>query len=317
MRIANLDRMAVFVAVAESGSFTAAADKLGLAKSAVSQRISQLERALGTQLLQRTTRQLTITEAGERFLADCVDLLAQAERAVDRVRAGKARPTGVLRITSVADSAPMVAGWIAEYCARYPEMRVDYVPSDQRVDLIAERFDLGLRIGAMPDSSLRAAKLAELETWTVASPAYLAARGTPRTPAELGEHEWIALSIMNTPWTRTFEAPDGGTETVRMRGAVSVATAGAMQSLVLAGVGIGTFPDSMVANDVSAGRVVRLLPTYRLPKLYLYAAYPGPMAPAKTRAFIDLAKERFAAPEAAEGDLKRSIAPAAASAAGR
>lgn len=302
MRIANLDRMTIFVAVAESGSFTTAADKLGLAKSAVSQRVSQLERELGVQLLQRTTRKLTITEAGNLFLADCIDLLAQAERAIDRVRTGKARPTGVLRITSVADSAAMVAGWIAEYCARYPEMRVDYVPTDLRVDLIAERFDLGLRIGTMPDSSLRAAMLAKLETWAVASPAYLARRGTPHTPTQLGEHEWIALSIMNAPWAPTFETPDGGTQTVRLRGAISVSTAAAKQSLVLAGVGIGTFPDSMVAADVAAGRLIRVLPTYRLPRLYLYAAYPGPLAPAKTRAFIDLAKERFAAPAAPNAD---------------
>ncbi|WP_310449815.1 LysR family transcriptional regulator [Sulfuritalea sp.] len=293
----NLEQMSVFVAVAEAGSFTAAADRLGMAKSAVSQAVSSLERELGVQLLQRSTRKLAITETGAAFCHDCVELLARAAAAVDRVRTGKAQPTGILRITSVVDSAPMVAEWIAEYCARYPAMRIEYLPTDQKIDLIAERFDLALRIGSMQDSSLRAVKLGELETWLVAAPDYLARRGTPRTPQDLVSHEWIALTVVPTPWTRVFESPSGRQERVRLSGAISVSAAAAMRSLVVAGAGIAAFPDSMVRADLAAGRMKRLLANYRLPKLFLYAVYPGSRAvPAKTRSFIDIAKARLGMP---------------------
>lgn len=299
MPSANLDQMSVFVAVADAGSFTAAADRLGMAKSAVSQAVSALERELGVQLFQRSTRKLAITEAGAAFRHDCVELLAQAAAAVDRVRSGKAHPTGVLRITSVADSAPMVAEWIADYCARYPAMRIEYLPTDQKIDLIADRFDLALRIGSMQDSSLRAVKLGELETWLVAAAEYLARRGTPRRPQDLVAHEWIALTVVPTPWTRVFESPSGRQERVRLSGAISVSAAAAMRSLVQAGAGIAAFPDSMVSADVAAGRLTRLLADYRLPKLFLYAVYPGSRTvPAKTRAFIDLAKARLGMPVA-------------------
>lgn len=288
----DLEQLSVFVAVAETGSFTAAADRLGLAKSAVSQHVTQLERALGVQLMQRTTRKLAITDAGNGFLKDCIELLAQAEQAVERVRTVRARPSGVLRITSVEDSVPMVAEWIAEYHRRYPEVRIDFQPTDRRVDLIAERFDLGLRIGRLSDSMLRAATLAELELWVVASPDYLARRGVPQQPRDLSEHEWIALSLVGAPWTRTFVLDEGGSATVRLRGAISVSTTSAMLGLVRAGVGIGDFPHSIVREDVAKGRLARILPDYALPRLHLYAAYPGSASPpAKTRTFIDLAKE--------------------------
>ncbi len=211
------------------------------------------------------------------------------------MRTAKARPSGVLRITSVLDSVPMVADWIAEYHGRYPEVQIDFQPTDRRVDLIAERFDLGLRIGLMRDSSLRAVQLGELEIWIVAGAGYLRRRGTPRTPRELAEHEWIALSVIPAPWACTFTSPRGRSETVRLRGAISVATASAMHCLVRADIGIGALPSSTVHADVAAGRLRRLLPRYRLPKACLYAAYPGQLAPpAKTRAFIDLAKELIA-----------------------
>lgn len=290
----SFDRMAVFVAVAEAGSFTGAADKLGMAKSALSQSVSRLERELGAQLLQRSTRKLAITEAGRAFLEDCRKLLAQAEEAVERARTVKARPSGLLRLTTAADSATMVAPLIAEYAERYPEMRVEYVPTDQRVDLIADRFDLGLRTGAMSDSRLRAVKLKQFELPTVASPAYLERHGTPRRPEDLTDHQSIAFTARDTPWSATWRSRSGRSISVRLKGALSVSTAAGAKSLVLAGAGVSTFPDFMVSEDVAAGRLVRLLPGYKLPSIYLYAVWAGRMEPpAKTRAFIELAKKRL------------------------
>jgi DNA-binding transcriptional LysR family regulator len=149
----SLARLVAFVAVAEAGSFTAAAERLNTTKSAVSQAVAVLERELGVQLLQRSTRKLAITEAGESFLADCRALLAAAEGVMERAHTGRAQPSGTLRLTSTQAMAGMVAGWIATYREHYPAMRVDFVPTDRRLDLIAERFDLTIRIGPMSDSS--------------------------------------------------------------------------------------------------------------------------------------------------------------------
>lgn len=305
----DLAAMSIFVAVAEAGSFTAAADRLGMAKSAVSQRLTELERELGVRLLQRTTRRVAITDAGTIFLADCRELLSQAERVLERARSSRARPSGTLRLTSTEDMASPVAAWIVEYRRRFPEVRIDYQPTDRRVDLVAEGFDLALRMGGMPDSSLRAAPLGEFDSWLVASPSYLAAHGEPSQPSDLAHHEWIALSVIASPWVRQFEGPDGDRQTIRMRGSVSVSTAAACQALVRAGLGIAVFPDSMARADVADGRLRRLLASYRLPRLHLYAAYPDtPALPAKTRAFIDLARDTGWRPERTDHQLDAGVA---------
>lgn len=288
----KLDRLAAFVTVAQSGSFTAAAEHLRITKSALSQAVTLLERELGLQLLQRSTRKLSITEAGSAFLGQCQALLAQAEQLMEHARTAKARPSGTLKLTSAPHLAMRVARWIMRYRNRYPEMRVDYHPSDQRLDLIEGGFDLGLRVGFMRDSRLHAVKLMNLDLLLVASDSYLARHGTPKSPADLPAHEWIAHSVVPTPWTLTFESRDGKRSTVRMQGAVSVSAGVALRALALAGAGIAAVPDWGVEADIEAGRLRRLLPNYRLPRLDFFAVYPGTIEPvAKTRAFIDLIKE--------------------------
>lgn len=288
----SLGRLVAFVAVAEAGSFTAAAERLNTTKSAVSQAVAVLERELGVQLLQRSTRKLAITEAGESFLADCRALLAAAEGVMERAHTGRAQPSGTLRLTSTHAMAGMIAGWIATYRERYPAMRVDFVPTDRRLDLIAERFDLTIRIGPMDDSSLHAVVLEELELWTVAAPRYLARHGTPRNPSELARHEWIALSLLPTPWSVDF-VRGGRKLRVKTRGSISVASTEPLLRLVIEGAGLSVFPSMAdVRAEVEAGRLVRLFPGWTTRRMFLYAAYPGSIAaPAKTRAFIDLAKE--------------------------
>ena len=196
--------MRLFVAVAEAGSFTAAAERLSMTKSAASQGVAALERELGVQLLQRSTRRLAITSAGETFLADCRALLAHAAQVAERARARQGELSGLLRITSSVDGASFVAPLIAEYAARHPLMRVEYVPTDQLVDLVQENIDVSLRVTGARDSGLRATGLAELQVWCVAAPAYLKARGAPRRVEDLAEHEWIAFSRLASPWTLRF-----------------------------------------------------------------------------------------------------------------
>lgn len=289
----DLARLQAFVAVIEAGSFTAAAERLALTKSAVSQSVAALERELGVQLLQRSTRHLAITEAGGAFLADCRALLAQAGQIAERARARQGELSGLLRLTSSIDAAAFVAPLIAEYAALHPGMRVEYVPSDQLVDLVRENIDLSLRLTGARDSSLRAVGLAEMQIWCVASPAYLAARGTPTRVQDLAEHEWIAFSPLASPWTLRFDA--GGQEVaVRLRGRLSTSSSTAARALALAGAGVMGAPDFTLRADVEAGRLVRLFPEAKLPTLSLYAAWPGRMEPpAKTRALIELAKARL------------------------
>jgi DNA-binding transcriptional LysR family regulator len=219
-------------------------------------------------------------------------LLAGAEAAMERARTGHAQPSGTLRLTSPQGSAGMVASWIATYSERYPAMRVDYVPTDRKLDLIAEHFDLAIRVGPMADSGLRAVVLEELGLWTVAAASYLARHGTPRKPAELAGHEWIALSLLPAPWSIDFER--GGRKVrVKLRGSISAASTDAVLQLVSRGAGISFFPSTAdLRAEVEAGRLVRLFPGWASGRMFLYAAYPGNIAPpAKTRAFIDLAKE--------------------------
>lgn len=289
----DLARLRIFVAVADAGSFTAAAERLALTKSATSQGVAALERELGVQLLQRSTRRLAITQAGEAFLADSRSLLAHAGEVAERARARQGELSGLLRITSSIDAASFVAPLLAEYAARHPLMRVEYVPTDQLIDLVQENIDLSLRVTGVRDSSLRAVGLAEMQIWCVASPAYLEARGTPKSVDELPGYEWIAFSRLTSPWSLRFRVGRRDVA-VRVRGRFSVSMSAAGRALALAGVGIFGAPDFTLRTEVERGRLVRLFPQAHLPPVFLYAAWAGRIEPpAKTRALIDLAKARL------------------------
>jgi DNA-binding transcriptional LysR family regulator len=291
----ELARLRIYVAVAEAGSFTAAAERLALTKSAVSQAVAALERELGVQLLQRSTRRLAITPAGEAFLIDCRALLAHASQLVEQARARQGELSGLLRITSSVDLAALAAPVIAEYAARHPLVRVEYLPTDELVDLVQQNIDVSLRVTGVRDSSLRATGLADVQVWCVASPAYLEAHGTPRRVQELAEHEWIAFTRIASPWSLRFRV--GGSDVVvRTRGRISTSTSSAGRALALAGAGIFGAPDFSLRADVEAGRLVRLFRDAHLPPLSLYAAWPGRMEPpARTRALIELAKAKLSA----------------------
>ena len=288
----NLVRLEVFVTVCSTGSFTRAADHLSITKSAASQHVATLERELGVQLLHRSTRSITLTEAGTALLAEGRALLDQAQRLAERTRNQAAQLTGVLRLTSAEDTASWVAPVIAEYARRHPGVHVEYRPSDRLLDLVGEGMDLSLRTTTgRRDSSLRAVNLAVFDVWCVASPEYLRRRGTPARVADLATHDWIAFTPIPHPWTlRTRD----GRQSVRLQRSVSTSsTAGGRAR---AGPGAGGFgaPGFPAGARAAAGRLVRVLPAVKLPQVTLYAAWPGGREPpAKTRAFIELAKARL------------------------
>jgi DNA-binding transcriptional LysR family regulator len=284
----NLIRLEAFVTVCDLGSFTAAAEHLAITKSAVSQHVSTLERELGVQLLHRSTRRLAVTEAGSTLQHEGRALLEQAQRVSVRARGEAAQLTGVLRLTSAEDTASYVAPLVTEYLRLHPGMQVEYRPSDRLLDLVAEGMDLSLRTTLRRDSSLRAVNLAEFDVWCVAAPQYLHERGTPKRLDELASHAWIAFTLIPHPWT--LQTRDGK-RSVRLHRSLGTTSNAGGRALAVAGAGIFAAPSFGLEPEVAAGRLVRVLPTLRLPQVTLYVAWPGRgEPPSKTRAFIDLAK---------------------------
>lgn len=287
----NFARLEAFVAVCSAGSFTQAAEHLAITKSAVSQHVATLEGELGVQLLHRSTRRLTLTDAGATLLEDARALLDQTQRLAERTRRQAAQLMGVLRLTSAHETAGLVAPLIAEYVRLHPGMQVEYRPSDRLLDLAAEGMDLSLRTTGRRDSSLRAVNLAEYDVWCVASPQYLLDQGTPRRLEDLASHAWIAFTPVPHPWT--LKARDAK-RSVRLQRTLSTSSTTAGRNLALAGAGVFAAPQLSLEADVAAGRLVRLLPKLKLPQVTLYATWPGQREPpAKTRAFIELAKLRL------------------------
>jgi DNA-binding transcriptional LysR family regulator len=290
----NLNRLSVFVALVRAGSFTAAAQQLGTTKAMVSQHLAKLEEELGVTLLVRSTRKMSLTDAGERFHEDCARVMADAESAIARLGECRDTPMGVLRVAAAGDHGPtIVAPALAAFAERYPQVSVELVVGDGIVDLIAERFDLSIRLGWLRDSSLRAAKLASFRQCLVASPAYVAKHGTPATPADLAAHRWITLTILSAPTRWTFTDVRGNEHAVQTRSAATANTTLAAYGFVAAGLGISVLPDYVVKADLDAGRLVSLLPAFRLPEGGVHAVYPGRQPSVKVRAFIDLLRERL------------------------
>jgi DNA-binding transcriptional LysR family regulator len=291
----NLNRLAVFVALVRAGSFTAAAEQLGLTKAMVSRHLARLEQELGTTLLLRSTRRMSLTEAGTLFHADCVRLLADAEAAIARVGGNRDTPSGTLRLTTSTDyGMAVVAPALASFCQLHPQVQVDLAIGDRINDLIAERFDLAIRVGWLRDSSLHATRLGSFRQMVVATPAYLAAHGIPRRPEQLATHGWIAMSVLATPLRWTFVSSGGTRRTVRMKPVAQANNAAAVRAMVLAGAGVAVLPDYLAEEDIRAGRLVVLLAQYRLPEGGIHAVYPGRQPPAKVRSFIEHLRERLA-----------------------
>lgn len=284
----NLNRLGMFVAVVEAGSFTAAADTLGAAKAVVSFNIKQLEKELGVALLTRSTRRLALTEAGEGFYAHCARLLQDADAAVDQARSGQADLSGSLRVTASVDyGSRIVAPALAAFARQHPALRVSYAASSVHADLIAERLDLAIRVGVLEDSSYRATLLSRFHLLMVASPALLAEHGAPRTPQALAAMPWLA----NRPGRRDqWRLTDGrGREhALRVAPVAHADTASALMAFAEAGCGVAALPDWLVGEPLARGTLQRVLPSYALPRQEVHAVYPDTRhVSAKVRRFID------------------------------
>ncbi|POZ63680.1 LysR family transcriptional regulator [Chromobacterium alticapitis] len=284
----------VFVAVVEAGSFSAAAAKLGLTKSAVSKRVQQLEAGLNVRLLQRTTRRQSLTEAGERYYDSVRHALAIAMEAEEAAAGLQSQAAGVLRV-----SAPMAFGrlhlspLVPAFLRRHPAIELDLAMDDRMVDLVADGYDLAVRIGNLPDNSMVARRLAPCRVWVCASPDYLAEYGEPRHPAELAQHNCIAYSYYRGGASWVFQGPQGEIR-VQPRGNYLVNNSEARRDALLAGLGICEMPTFLVGPDLAAGRLKAVLTDYPLPRHAIHVVYPERRRlPAKARVFIDFLQEKL------------------------
>lgn len=285
----NLNRLAVFVAVVETGSLSAAARRLGIATTMVSAHMQRLEREVGASLLLRTTRSLRLTEAGEGFFDAARQIVADTERAIAAAAGNTAEPRGRLRVTAPVDYAERVLAPVAvALTQRHPQLQIDVLAVDRPLDLVAEQIDVAIRIGQLADSELRATRIRSFSAYVVASPSLLEGRAAPAHPGELAALPLIALTVLPQPLQCRFNADGEAEQAVRLQSVLSFNTASALRSAALAGGGMAMLPDYLVADDLAAGRLVRLLPGWHLPEGGIHALYPAAQQPPrKTRLLIE------------------------------
>lgn len=287
--------IAVFVRVVEFGSFTKAADALEISKAAVSKYVNRLEQRLDARLLHRTTRRLTLTEAGEALYARSAAALAELGEAENDVAQLTGKPRGMLRVSAPTYfGSTTLAPRIKEFRARFPEVTLDLDLSDRLVDLVKERFDVAIRISAMHDSSLVATRLAPCPTALVGSPAYFRRHGMPATPADLASHEGLGYSILRTPNEWRFRAPKDRWVTVTVRSTIRCNNDFALKQFALDGLGLVNFPRFFVESELASGRLVQALADYPGPELAINAVYETRrhLLP-KLRSFLNFLIERF------------------------
>lgn len=276
-----------FVTVVEVGSFAAAGERLGISSSYASKLVARLEDRLGVRLLHRTTRKLTLTEAGKVYHEVCAEALGLISHAEDDVLALQAAPRGSLRVTLPTQlGLRWLSSWVADFCLANPQLILDVVYLDRTVDLIGEGFDVALRGGVLPDSGLVARRVATACRMVVASPAYLARAGAPTTPEQLAEHACLLYSNNTTPSRWTMSAGEER-RTIEVAGPMRANNGDALVRAAVRGVGLAYLPEFHVAEAIARGELVRVLDgwTTHVP---LHALYPsGRHLPLKVRAFVD------------------------------
>ncbi len=295
MRLDDVTAMIVFARVVELQGFSAAAQALGLSKSAVSKQISKLEDRLGTRLLNRTTRQLSLTEAGAAFFERCQRVEAEALAAEEAVTHLAEAPRGLLKVNAgMSFGARHIAPALPELLRLCPELEVDLTLNDRQVDLVEEGYDLAIRIGRLDDSSLVARRLAPLRKVICAAPDYLARAGRPTRPEELRAHEALLYSYQTTGPTWSFKGAEGEVK-VRIAGRLRINNGDAILNACIAGQGIALLPSFICCDALAAGALERLLPDWEdgLPGA-IHAVFPASrnLSP-KVRAFIDFLVARF------------------------
>jgi DNA-binding transcriptional LysR family regulator len=290
----DLNQVFLFVEIVRAGSFAEASRRLGVPANTVSRHIRQLEAELDTRLMHRSTRKLTLTAAGQAFFERCAPSVSELSQAGQEFADGNDQPGGLVRVAAPAgffDLFPVE--WIADFLAAHPRVRMEFVLDDAKTDMVGQSIDVALRAGRLVDGNTVGRKLADTHFGLVASPAYLARRGTPAGPRDIDGHDCIPLSQRSGPVDWRLEAGDGPVD-IQVTGRFRANTARAVLQAAVAGLGIALLPEPLVAADVEAGRLIRVLPAYRQESASLYAVFLSRrQIPRAVSAFVEFATQQL------------------------
>jgi len=293
----DLNDIIVFTKVVETKSFTGAAEQLGLPKSTVSRKLAQLEERLGVRLVQRTTRKLALTDVGEAYYERCARIVADIAAAEQLVTDMQATPRGRLRVTAPIDlSTRYLGGIVSDFLGAHADIFVELEATDRVADLIEEGFDVAVRFGQLPESTLIARRLCSIGAVLCATPAYLARRGTPASVEELDDHERILFTP--SPRAQSWVLVNGDASYEFGRPARFASNnIGAVHNATIAGSGIALLTEFMVACDIAAGRLVRVLPEWSGRAIDVHAVYPARQnLPPRLALFIEHLQRSFEPP---------------------
>lgn len=286
--------MRTYAAVVIAGSFTQAAERMGISRALTSKYVGQLEEHLGVRLLNRTTRKLNLTEVGQAYYHRCRQLIDDFDELEAAVRQQQESPQGELRITAPTTfGESYLTPLIAEYLKQQPGVSIELVLADRFVNIVDEGFDLAVRIGSLDDSSLIARRLAPMGVSVCASPLYLKAAGLPLHPRDLQQHNCVIDTNIKDPEQWVFMERER-LYRIRVKGHFRVNSAQAVREMLLTGAGIALCPRYVIEEDLRAGRLALLLREYQATEYSLYAVYPhGRHLAAKVRTFVDFLVERM------------------------
>ena len=290
-----MDDRGVFFSVVEANGFAAAARRLDTTPASVSRRVKSLEQRLGVRLLQRTTRKLNLTEAGERYFREGRRLLHELDELEQALTASAQEPEGELRIVApMSFGQRRLAPAVAHFARLHPKLRISLTLEDRATDLIDEAADLAVRIGYPTDSSMVARAIAPIQRHACASPEYLERRGFPRLPEDLLNHDCLHYNLISEREEWTF-LRDNGEQTLAIRGSFCSNNGDALAAAAMQGLGVALLPGFIIEEGLADGRLVKVLEEYQRAPLTLFALYPSRQhVPAKTRAFLDYLLDRFA-----------------------
>lgn len=285
-----LKDMALFVEVVKAKGFRGAAEAIGIPNSTLSRRISSLEKTIGLRLLHRTTRKVELTEAGQIYFERCKRIVDEARLAHEQLGEMLAQPSGVLRVSLPVDFAvTYLARLIAEFAGLYPGISFDFDLTPRRVDLVTEPFDVAIRMGESENSQLIARPLASLIPYLYASPGYLERSGHPNEPADLERHECMSV-MKGSSWTLSRS---GQTHTVPIGSRFSINSVGMIRRLATLDMGVILMPQEIVADDLSAGTLQRIMPAWQGSPMPVYAMTETRLLPAKTQRFLEFLRKRL------------------------
>ena len=293
--MSSLTEISIFVKVVELSSFTAAAEALEMSQPVVSKAVTRLEEKLGARLLNRTTRRLSLTEAGSELYRRSVRALAEIEDAELEVARFQTEPRGTLRVSAPMSFAILHLGKVVhEFHERFPGVSMELHLDDRQVDLVEEGFDLAIRIGRLQDSNLVARRLIPCRQVLCASPSYLAKKGTPERPEDLLEHSCIVYSLLSTPREWRFTDAQGETHVVPISGALESNNGLMNRAAAIAGAGIVLLPAFYIGEELRSGALKQVLSDFAPVELAIYAIYPERrnLTP-KVRAFVDFLASTF------------------------